>query len=97
MKQAVYEYDFREAFKIRPDNFSYDGLGALWEYLTDLEEDTGVEPGLDVIGLCCEFSEYSCLEEFQQDYGEEYQSIEDILDRTIVIEIPGQGFIIQDF
>ena len=34
MKQAVYFNDFRDAFvSIRPDNFSRDGLWAIYDYL----------------------------------------------------------------
>ena len=36
MKTTVYLNEFRDAFqKIRPDNFSYEGLGALFEYLEE--------------------------------------------------------------
>ena len=56
MKQSVNMYDFERAFKNfeRMNNFSYDGLKALFEYLEDYEEDTGEEIELDVIALCCD-------------------------------------------
>jgi len=58
MKTTVSVYDFRDAFqKIRPDNFSYEGLGALFEYLEECEADVGEEYELDVIAICCDFSE----------------------------------------
>ena len=58
MKTTVYLNEFRDAFqKIRPDNFSYEGLGALFEYLEECERDTGENYELDVIALCCDFSE----------------------------------------
>lgn len=58
MKQTVNLHDFRSAFqKIRPDNFSYNGLEILFDYLEDCERDTGEEYELDVIALCCDFSE----------------------------------------
>ena len=42
MKQSVNMYDFERAFKnFERDNFSYDGLKALFEYLEEYEEDTG--------------------------------------------------------
>ena len=60
IKQTVTESDLRDAFQaIRPDNFSYEGLGALYEYLWDLSEDIGEDIELDVIALCCDFTEYS--------------------------------------
>jgi len=69
MKTTVTEHDFKEAFRsIRPDNFSWVALGAMFEWLEQYEEDTGEEFELDVIALCCDFSEYT-IEELQQDYG----------------------------
>ena len=99
MKRTVNVYDFRQAFKDsgRNDNFTYEGLGALFEYFEGLEEDTGEEMGLDVIGICGEFSEYEDLKEFQENYSEEYKTLEDIEERTIVIPIDNKRFIIQDF
>lgn len=99
MKRTVNVYDFRQAFKDmgRNDSFTYEGLGALFEYFEGLEEDTGEEMELDVIGICGEFSEYEDLKEFQENYGEEYKTLEDIEERTIVIPIDNKRFIIQDF
>ena len=60
IKQTVTESDFRDAFQaIRPDNFSYEGLGALYEYLESMSEQMGEAFELDVIALCCNFTEYS--------------------------------------
>ena len=89
MKTNVSQYDFTEAFRaIRPDNFSYDGLKALFEYLEQWGEDTGEEVELDVIALCCEFTEYENLAEFQDNYGkEDYPDIESINDSTMFIPV----------
>lgn len=58
MKQTVNLYEFREAFRaIRPDNFSYEGLELLFDYLEQLGEDIGEEIELDVIAICCDYSE----------------------------------------
>lgn len=60
MKQTVDFFDFKRAFdQIRPDSFSRQGLGVLWDYLEQYEEDCGAEIELDVIALCCDFSEDS--------------------------------------
>ena len=71
IKQTVTESDFRDAFaSIRPDNFTYEGLGALYEYLNELSEDLGEDIELDVIALCCDYTEYSedeAREEFDID------------------------------
>ena len=104
MKQTINEYQFKDAFqKCRPDNFSCEGLTALYDYLEQYEEDTGQEVELDVIAICCEFTEYEDLKEFQGIYyddikGDKYKTLEEIEEETIVIPIEGtEGFIIQDF
>ena len=74
MKQTINEYQFKDAFqKCRPNNFSYEGLTALYEYLEDYEEDTGQEIELDVIGLSCEYTEYEDLKEFQGEYFDDVE------------------------
>ena len=66
MKQTINEYQFKRAFETtRPNYFSYEGLTALYEYLKEYEEGTGEEVELDVVGLCCDYTEYEDLEEFQ--------------------------------
>ena len=57
--QTVNVHTFREAFKSigRQHQFSYDGLEALYKFLEDMSEDTGEPCELDVVGLCCDFSE----------------------------------------
>lgn len=102
MKTTVTETNFRDAFmNIRPDNFSYEGLGALFEYLEHLEEDIDQEIELDVIAICCEFSEYETLGEAVNYYGLEILDDEQTLDylqqRTTVIELDNNGIILQDY
>ena len=98
MFQHISEYDFIRAFEqVRPDNFSRAGLSALYEYLEQLEEDIGNPIELDVIAICCEYSEYKSLEEFQEDYGDDYQSIDEIEQVTTVIPVDDDGFIILQF
>ena len=43
MKITVNEYQFRDAFRSRPNTFSYDALGKLFEFYEDMEESTGEE------------------------------------------------------
>jgi len=58
MHQTVNFTDFHNAFKqLRPNNFSYEGLQALFEYCEDYERDTGEPQELDVIALCCDVTE----------------------------------------
>ena len=57
-------YQFREAFRLagRMDQFSYEGLEVLFDYLENMSEDTGEPVELDVIALCCEYYESSIQE-----------------------------------
>jgi len=96
MKQTVNFSTFQTAFEsIRPDNFTYEGLTALFNWIEQQEQDTGEEQELDVIALCCDFTE-STYEEVMKDYnlaeGEDLnpedipQAVIDYLnDETIVI------------
>mgnify|MGYP003110670609 CR=1 FL=1 len=99
MIKTINEYDFIDAFKKmgREENFSRNGLIALYEYLEMLGDDLGQPIELDVIALCCEYAEYDNLEEFQADYDDEYETIEDIQNETTVIMIDDDSFIIQQF
>jgi len=69
MYQTINEYDFTDAFKrIRPENFSYQGLQVLFNGLEQYEIDTGESVEFDVIGICCDFSENS-EDEIKQYYS----------------------------
>ena len=59
MKQTVSKTDFRDAFRTmdRAGQFSREGLDALFDHLEQYEQDTGDELELDVIALCCDYSE----------------------------------------
>ena len=59
MKTTVSRYDFERAFvdADRKENFSYEALGLLFDYFEELESDLGEEIELDVIAICCEYSE----------------------------------------
>jgi hypothetical protein len=61
--------DFRDAFRNagRDSDFTYEGLGVLFEYFEDLGYDLGEQLDLDVVALCCEFSE-----DTPEDIAEQY-------------------------
>jgi hypothetical protein len=102
MKQNIGFCQFTDAFRDmgRKEQFSYDGLKALFEYIEMLDDDTGQETELDVISLCCEFSEYESALEIAEEYGndseDEDNALEWLLDNTLVIGYEG-GIIIQSF
>lgn len=104
MKQTITETMFKDAFVRmgRQDNFSYDGLSALFDYLTDLEKDTGEEMDLDVIAICCDYHELD-IEQARQEYsnileGVDDEDVQDVLaEYTSVIDIDGDRFIVEVF
>ena len=94
--QEINEADFISAFKsIRPENFSYEGLKSLYGYFEELSDDQNIE--FDVIAICCDFTEYNNLAEFNLDYGMEFDDVEEIFDHTQVIMINNEKFIIHNF
>lgn len=53
----------------RGSQFSYEGLGALYDYLEEVYDGFSYE--LDVIGLCCEYNEAADADDFLKDYGDD--------------------------
>lgn len=72
MYQTIYEDDFVKAFlELRPDNFSKPALYALFNYFEDYEDETKEKIELDVIAICCDFTEYQNAYEAMQQYQSE--------------------------
>jgi hypothetical protein len=108
MKQTVNLHQFREAFRLHErENFSYEALGYLFDWLEQYEADTGEEMELDVIGLCCDFSESSIdniIENYSLDVAglneeERHAYVSDYLhEETVVIaETGGNNYLYQQF
>ena len=100
MKEQIGFCQFCDRFRDmgRNKQFSYNGKKALFEYLEALEEDLDEEIELDVIALCCEYTEYESIKEYQEDYGDDYKNLDSIEQVTTVIRIEGKdSFIIQQF
>ena len=103
MKDTINKDQFINWFRSNEqykNNFSYEGLEALFDYLEEMEELTGEELEFDPVALCCEFEEYDTFEEFQEEYNGEvlYPTLDDLEDYTTVIRVGHTGsFIIQQF
>ena len=91
------EFDFKNEFKkIRPDNFSYDGLKTLYDYLIQHEEDCDTELEFDAIAYCCEYTEYDNFEDVKKNY--DVEDLEHLEQNTIVLKIPNTSrLIIQNY
>ena len=80
-------YQFREAFRLaeRMDQFSYEGLEVLFDYLDNLSEDIGEPIELDVVALCCEYYE-SSVEELIDNYDIDLSEVDED-DPDSIIEV----------
>ena len=58
MIQSISNYDFHNAFKLRgrENQFSYEALNLLFDYFESIEDEAN-QIELDVISICCDFSE----------------------------------------
>ena len=76
MKQTLTESGFHQAFHNagRADQFSRAARSALFEYLEECEAG-GEEIELDVIGICCDFSEHANAIEWAKDYFADHDSM----------------------
>jgi len=97
MKQTMNEFDFKNEFKkIRPDNFSYDGLTALYDYLIQYEENCDTELEFDPIAYCCEYTEFDSFEDVKKNY--DVETLEKLQDKTTVLKIPNsEKLVIQNY
>jgi hypothetical protein len=109
MIQRITLNEFTAAFRAhgRENQFSYEAKKALFEYLEQLEEDTGEQIELDVIGLCCEYEEAD-VDDIIKNYGLDVSGcksdddrralVENFLnDRTTVVWHDGDTFLYRQF
>lgn len=88
MHIQVTESIFIDAFRsIRPDQYTYEGLKALFAYFDDMGDEQDVE--LDVIAICCEYSEYESIADYNEQYGTTHEHTDDLEQETTVITIDG--------
>ena len=111
MKTTVNVYDFHSAFKCanRAESFSDAALNVLFDYFEEYEESTGEEIELDVIAICCEYSEdtweniadsYSIILDdiIEEDEEVKMERVKEYLEEhgVLVGEVEG-GFVYRDF
>ena len=94
MKDTITQSNFTD--EMIKHGFSYEGSNALFEYLTQYEEDCDHELEFDPIAFRCEYSEYDNLEEVKNDY--DFEDLEDLERNTVVIKVPNsEKLIIQAY
>jgi hypothetical protein len=95
--QTINEHQFIDAFKTwdtYKNNFSYEGLKALYEYLEEVSEcmdNKTIE--LDVVAICCDYTEFENLKDFQEQFSDTdikhiFGGSEDCLDYWTSIVLP---------
>lgn len=96
MKQTINFSDFVDAFRAydRYDQFGYQALMVIFEYLEEYEESTGEELELDVVAICCEYAtdnwmdiaaNYSIEIDENENEDEQKQQVIDYLNENTVV------------
>ena len=101
MYTRVTEDNFRNTFLTSDykNNFSYDGLTALYNYFEELEDELNESIEFDYISIAGEYSELT-IEELRDNYSinKDIDVIKYLQENTIVIEIENSdSVIIQDY
>ena len=87
MKDIITQSQFIDEMSKKDHGFSYLGAKALFEHLTQFEEDCGTDIEFDPIAFRCEYNEYENLKEVKENY-QDIKDLDDLKDHTTVIEIP---------
>jgi len=108
MKLTINVSDFRDAFQNSgsQSQFSYEGQDILFDYFEQLEQETGAEIELDVISICCDYSE-DTVEQIADSYDIDIDGMDEddaqeavleyLNDNTSVVGYTNFGIIYQQF
>ena len=106
MIQTVNNSQFHDAFNRmdRGSQFSYEALNLIYEYMESIESDTGEQIELDVIAICCEYSEQPWqeiaesydidLSDWETDEDKQQAVIDYINDHSMYIGVTDDGSIV---
>lgn len=110
MKQTVCWSQFIDAFRDtgRLNNFGYDGLRVLFDWLEQYEQDCGEELELDVVALCCDYyrngwefiaESYDVDLSDCEDDDERMEAVKDYLEENTLFvgQVGDSDFIYQNF
>lgn len=97
MINTLTEFEFCNDFqKVRPNQFSYDGLKSLFAYYEELEADTDQRIEFDPIAICCTWSEYKDLDDYNDQNNSDYE-FKTLCEDTQVIDIDKEKLIVMNF
>ena len=74
MLQTMSKNQFIDAFKQndeRRNNYSYEALDALYDYLDEIDHCTDYL--FDLVAICCEWTEYDSIEELEESLADELE------------------------
>lgn len=104
MFKRINKYTFSDEFrKVRPDNFSYQGLNNLFELIEKEEEMTGEQIEFDPIAICGDYCEYENIKDAAIDFGIDFDEDMDEEDIEYAVARETQmikfdnGYIIRNF
>ena len=80
---TVSEYTFVDS--LTPNAFTYEGARALFQWYEQLEDETGEQIEFDPVAIRCDWSEFASFEEFCAEYGNDYETLEELQERTQLI------------
>jgi hypothetical protein len=94
MKKTLNAHDFINEFEKsnRANQFTTQGLFRLYDYFEEYEAETGEDIELDIIAICCEYTE-STLQQWAKDYGvDEYLGYTELISR-----LSSKTYIVSDY
>jgi hypothetical protein len=104
MKTTINQSDFISAFMGNPERknqFSYGALCALFEYLGEIEREAEEEMELDVVAICCDWTEYNTALEaakaYEFDKEDEDKALSYLTNKTSVLPLEGGNVVVLNF
>jgi hypothetical protein len=94
MKKTLNAHDFINEFEKsnRANQFTTQGLFRLYDYFEEYEAETGEDIELDIIAICCEYTE-STLQQWAKDYNvDEYLGYTELISR-----LSSKTYIVSDY
>ena len=78
----------------RENSFTRVGIETLFEHLEELSEGIGEDIKIDVIALCCDYSEYDDIDDYNEQNGTGYASWDEAEENDVyVVQFDRQVFV----
>ena len=61
----------------RQNQFSYEAKNALYNYLNEYKDQTDEEIEVDIVALCCEYTEYSDMTDYLSEHSTDIENNDD--------------------